>query len=91
MRLPFRYKGKLTKLLYFVTTSGRQRNNNEYWKLLDKKALGGLVLALPTQGVELAPELGLGAQATLRHAYLLGSLIRVSRVTRPLEGAGHIQ
>lgn len=23
MRLPFRYKGKLTKLLYFVTTSGR--------------------------------------------------------------------
>lgn len=49
------------------------------------------MLALPPRGAELAPELGLGAQATLRHAYLLGSLIRISRVTRPLEGAGHIQ
>ena len=46
MRLPFRYKGKLTKLLYFVTTSGRHRNN-EYQKLLDTKALGSLVPALP--------------------------------------------
>lgn len=46
MRLPFRYKGKLTKLLYFVTTSGRHRNN-EYRKLLDTKAPGGLIPALP--------------------------------------------
>lgn len=40
MRFPLRYKGKLTKLLYFVTTSRRdKKNSDDYRKLLEMKAL----------------------------------------------------
>lgn len=40
MRFPLRYKGKLTKLLYFVTTSGRdKKDSDDYRKLLEIKAL----------------------------------------------------